>query len=551
MKRITLFFVLLLTAQILVFAQKYPYPMEIEVKIAASFAEMRDNHFHMGLDMSTFNQENKPIHAVADGYVSRVSVSPYGYGRAVYINHPDGHTTVYGHMNAFCGEIDKAVRKAQYEKESFNVDLTFAPDEIPVKKWDVIALSGNTGGSQAPHLHFEVRDTETELALNPLAFMVDIPDNVKPEVSGIKVYATNDTSQVSLLCKDKYFPILQIQNKTINVYGQIGLGADVIDRFITGSNRCGVVNTRLYDNGKLIFESNLDSISFDDTRYINSYFDFADRKKNSRYVQKSFIDTYNQLRNVYKTCKSNITVNEGETHRIKYEFRDFKGNLQVLEFSLLGKKSPTATPRTHTGYLVKADSDWTLEAHGFHVLIPRMTTYRNEYIPVIVDTTNNKVTVGNTTIPAHTAFKVRMPIKPEYLQHKDKVFAIHANEKGRTKFVSSEIHGDSILIKSREFGTFSLGLDTVPPTATSRNTSRYLRSIHMISVSPSDNLTGITDWDAYIDNEWKPFEYDYKKNRLIAYVKDLNLTAGKHQLVMKLYDAVGNEGVFKWDFWVR
>lgn len=177
MKRITLFFVLLLTAQILVFAQKYPYPMEIEVKIAASFAEMRDNHFHMGLDMSTFNQENKPIHAVADGYVSRVSVSPYGYGRAVYINHPDGHTTVYGHMNAFCGEIDKAVRKAQYEKESFNVDLTFAPDEIPVKKWDVIALSGNTGGSQAPHLHFEVRDTETELALNPLAFLVDLPDN--------------------------------------------------------------------------------------------------------------------------------------------------------------------------------------------------------------------------------------------------------------------------------------------------------------------------------------------------------------------------------------
>ncbi len=533
------------------FAQKYPYPMDFEVRISASFAEMRDNHFHMGLDMGTIGQEGIPVHSVADGYVSRISVSPYGYGRAVYINHPDGHTTVYGHLSAFSGRIDSIVRAEQYARKDFNIQLYLAPDQIPVRKWDVIALSGNTGGSQAPHLHFEVRDTETELALNPLAFLVDIPDNQKPEVSGIKVYATNDTSQVNLLCADKYYPILQIQNKQIFAYGQIGVGADVIDRFIPNGNRCGVVNTKLFDGEKLIFESNIDSISFDETRYINSLFDFADRKQNGRYVQKSFIDTFNMLHNYYKTCKSNITIREGERHSMRYEFLDFAGHKTTVNFTIVGKKSATATPPAHSGYLVKADKDWTLDAHGFHVLIPKFTMYRNEYVPVIVDTTLNRIQVGTTSIPAHTAFQVRMGLSDEQKLHKDKVYAIHTNDKGRSKFVSSEVRGDSILIKSREFGTFSLGLDTVPPSAISRNTSQYLRPSNIISVSPSDNLTGIDHYTAFIDNEWKPFEYDYKKNRLIATVKDLSLPVGKHQLIMKLYDAVGNEGVFVWDFWVR
>ncbi len=532
-------------------AQKYPYPMDYEIRISASFAEMRDNHFHMGLDMATMGREGIPVHSVDDGYVSRIVVSPYGYGRCILVNHPDGHTTLYGHLSGYPENISKVVTKAQTEAQDYSIDISFQPDEIPVKKWDVIGLSGNTGGSQAPHLHFEVRETESQKALNPLQYLVDIPDNVKPEVSGIMVYGMNDSAQVSYLCQDKYYPLYQIQNHRIPVYGQIGLGADVIDRFIPGGNRCGVVNTKLYDGDKLIFESNIDTISFDDTRYINSYFDYKDRRRNSRYIQKSFVDTYNHLRNVYKECRSIITVGEGESHNMRYEFLDHKGNQTIIKFTLTGQKSATATPRTHTGYLVRPDADWNLEAHGFGVSIPKLSLYRNEYIPVITDSIQNTISVGTPEIPVHSAISIRMGLTEEQKAHKDKVFAKHTNAKGYSQFVSSQIVGDSILIKPRIMGAFSLDIDTIPPTGVSRNTGIYLRAANMISVRPSDDKTSITDYDAYIDNVWKPFEYDYKNNRIMAWVKDLDLLPGKHQLVLKLYDAVGNEGTFTWDFWVR
>jgi len=551
MKRIIL---CLLTLALLASAslgQKYPFPLEIEMRITASFAEMRDNHFHMGLDFGTFGQQGLPVHSVAEGYVSRIVTSPYGYGRCILIDHPDGHTTLYGHLSGYPENIDSIVRKSQREKESYSIDVSFSPGEIPVKKWDVIGLSGNTGGSQAPHLHFEVRDTETQNALNPLEYMVDIPDNVKPEVAGIKVYGMNDSAQVYYQCQDRYFALYQIQNQRIPVLGQIGLGADVIDRFIPGGNRCGVVNTKLYDNEKLIFESNIDTISFDDTRYINSYFDYADRRKNSRYVQKSFVDTYNHLRNVYKECKSNITVNEGDTHNMRYEFLDYKGNLSTVKFTLVGQKSASATPRTHIGYLVHPCDNWHLEAHGFGVSIPKLTLYRNEYIPVITDSLKNTISVGSAEIPVHSAFTVRMGLSDGQKARKDKVFAKLTNQKGQSQYVSSEIVGDSILIKSRTMGSFSLDIDTIAPTAISRNTSIYLRAANMISVRPSDDKTSMTDYKPYIDGVFQPMEYDYKNNRIMAWVKDLGLQPGKHHLEIKLYDAVGNEGLFTWDFWVR
>src|SRR4051812_46271704 len=181
------------------FAQKYPQgyfrnPLDIPMQLVANFGEIRANHWHMGLDIRTNHKVNQPVHAAAEGYIARVSVEPGGFGQAIYINHPNGYTTLYGHLNSFFPALAAYVKEQQYGKESWRINLTIPPEMFPVKKGTLIALSGSTGASEGPHVHFEIRDTKTENCLNPLMFGFPIPDAVPPTISRLAMYDRNKSS---------------------------------------------------------------------------------------------------------------------------------------------------------------------------------------------------------------------------------------------------------------------------------------------------------------------------------------------------------------------
>ncbi|MCQ2229574.1 MAG: M23 family metallopeptidase [Bacteroidales bacterium] len=529
---------------------KYPYPMNIPVSISASFAELRANHFHAGLDMSTQGVIGIEVHSVADGYVSRIKVSPYGYGHALYITHPDGHTTLYGHLSAYVGEIDSVVRKEQYKKQSFEFDLMLKEGQLPVKKGQVVALSGNTGGSGGPHLHFEVRDTKTEETLNPLEFLIPITDTQAPVAYGIKVFGMTDSAQVAGRCQDRYYALADIEGKSINVAGEIGLGMHAVDYFIAGHRPCGVTGIKLYDGEKLMFRSDLERISFDETRYINSHIDFAERQTNKRFVQKSFVEPNNKLNHTYKTHER-LVVKEGEVHKMKYILNDYNGNTRVVSFTLVGKTNVQATKRTHKGDRVDWGKTWAKDTLGISVIIPREALYKDEYIEISSLQLNNDnaiYKVGNEGIPLQKAFTISIPIDSEMQKLGRKLFIGQVDSKSKQTYIGGSIEGNNIVAHSKTLGSFALGVDSIAPKIKTKNTRTNLKPSNSIMIGISDDMSGIKKYNVYIDGKWECFEYDYKNARLVTTVGRLGLKAGNHDLKAVVEDAAGNIAQWEWKF---
>ena len=410
--KLKVYFLLVFLAAFGAKAQNYINPMDIPTVLSASFAELRSNHFHGGLDIST-PHTGVPVRSVADGFVSRIKVSPYGCGYGLYINHYDGHTTVYGHLSEYAPKIDSVIRKEQYRLQSFDVD--FFPDQslLPVKQGEIVAYSGNSGGSLGPHLHLEVRDTKTDDPLNPLEYLEkEVADHRAPTVYGIKAYALDDTSAV----EEKYYELKWIENKTIDAYGHVGFGINAVDFFDVGGRPCGVVEVSLYDNEMLVFRSVLDRMPFDKTRYINSFVDFAEVQSDNRFIQKSFIDPNNRL-DIYKECKP-IIVKPGELHRMRYELKDFVGNVKKVSFNVRGVTGDSFEPRICRGRRLSWAKDYNIETFGMTINILANNFYKDEYLVIVKSDSNafNRplYTVGSRAIPVHDHITLTLPLPEDY-----------------------------------------------------------------------------------------------------------------------------------------
>jgi murein DD-endopeptidase MepM/ murein hydrolase activator NlpD len=283
------------------FGQKnYPkdfrLPLDIPMQLSGNFGELRPNHFHAGFDFKTNQREGLNVYAVFDGYVSRIKISTYGYGKAIYITHPNGFTTVYGHLQRAVGTIEDKIKEAQYKEESYEVELFLKPGELVVKKGDIIALSGNTGGSEGPHLHFEFRETATEKIVNPFFFGYDqfIKDTKKPIVTSLMVYpldaesvANRSQRPINLglsLQKDGTFISEKVQAR-----GKIGFGINAYDLDDASYNANGTYKTSLISNGKTLFNYQFDEMSFEEGRFINAMIDYNRYKKLKSRVQKLFM----------------------------------------------------------------------------------------------------------------------------------------------------------------------------------------------------------------------------------------------------------------------
>ncbi|MCQ2974850.1 MAG: M23 family metallopeptidase [Bacteroidales bacterium] len=558
-QKLLLFFIILLSLNSFAQKPKYIMPMDIPPLLSASFAEMRANHFHAGLDFTTSGEMGVPIKAVADGYVSRIKVGPFGYGTALYITHYDGYTTLYGHLSGYAPKIEKVIEAEQYKLKSFEVEYYPKENEIPVKKGEIVAFSGNSGGSGGPHLHFEVRETESEDALNPLDFLPEISDTQAPTVYGIKIYALEDDSQVAGLCSDKYFTMAQINNRTINAYGHIGFGINAVDYFIAGHRPCGVVEIALYDNDNLIFKSRLDRVPFDKSRYINSHIDFEEYQDSRNFIQKSFVDVNNNLL-IYDKSEDTF-VEEGETHKMRYELKDFIGNKKVVNFNVVGKKSETATPKTHIVGNVEWIQTCMIDTLNFVAEFPYPSFYKNEYLEI--DTSYSKVFsqtiyhLGNYRISIHNYSKIYLPL-PECITsmigtkiNQNQIYAGLIGDKNSIYYLGGKVNDKHIEVETRILGRFVVSVDTIAPNVKIKNKGSEIFYGNQIAIHLTDNKSGINKYNVYIDNQWKIFEYDYKNKQLIANVSKLNIKPGSHILKATVTDKCENEKTIEWKFRVK
>lgn len=502
-------------------AQQYRFPVNVTPALSANFGELRSNHFHSGIDFKTEQVVNKPIFAIANGYISRISVSPGGYGLALYIDHPaTGHTSVYGHLNSFSKEIAEWVKARQYEMESYTVNLYPDTNELPVKAGQQIALSGNTGGSGGPHLHFEIRDTQSEHPLDPLQYLANIPDTRKPDIRGIAFYPIYNKGIVNGIKTPTRLNIGKDSNgnplglpQTINAWGTIGIGVKAYDRMNGQSNIYGVRNVRLFVDDKQVFSSSLARFSFSDTRMINTFTDFEDWKNRRSFYMKSFVEPGNTLPFINAVNSGYIEINEERPYKLRYELEDFAGNVLKYNFTINGKSQPIEHQFACDNSMFW-DVDNNFSQMGFIINIPRNSLY-NQICFNYKKTKTEKYfsdihQVHDTPVPLHNRAEMWIMLNTDTLENKSNYGVVSINKNGTENWIGGKYGKGGVTATISELGNrYAISCDTIAPTITPVSPETW-KSQRRISIRLRDNKSGISSFRGEINGKFILFKHDIK-----------------------------------------
>ncbi len=533
--------------------------------LSGSFAELRSNHFHSGMDIKTQGVTGQTVSAAAKGYISRISISPTGYGNSLYINHTNGTTTVYGHLQKFRDDIQEYIRDIQYELKSFQVDVQLPPDIFPVEKREFIALSGNTGSSGGPHLHFEIRDTQTEEPLNPLDFGFNIIDKIPPTISGLEITPLTKNSQVENNSKKKIYPVVFFEGKyhlannpVIPVYGDIGFAFEAYDYFDGTPNKCGLSKIQLIIDGELYFLMNLHRFSFDETRYINSFIDFEAFVIQKRRFQKAYIEPGNKLSMYdYETNNGIFSATDDQIHTVDIDVEDAYGNNSVLTFRIKGEIQEFASDQLNNNNRFEWNRDNHFVNENIELDIPKENLFNSidfEYqkFPGEVGYLSDLYQLGRNTIPLFNGAKLR--IRPNYMQENlvDKSLLVSIDPiSGKYSAAGGKYENGWVSSEIKVLGLYAIRADTVAPvikplSIANKNT---LTENSRIRFTITDDLSGIAKIDGYIDGNWALFEYD-SKNSLITHYFDKNRFEmnRQHQLKLIVSDYKNNISVYEASF---
>lgn len=558
--KLIIFFILL---PILLFSQKkYTAPLDIKVYLSANFGELRNNHFHAGLDYKTEGVSNKPIYAVNDGYISRISVSPSGYGLALYINHPDGHTSVYAHMNKFNKEIAEYVKKKQYELESYKVNLFPKENELPIKRGEQIGLSGNTGGSGGPHLHFEMRDTKSEEPIDPLNFFENgFTDTVKPELNAIAFYPQFNSGVINGSNNPKYLAVSKAKSgnylpikQTITAWGKIGIGVKAYDRMNNTRNIYGVKKIELYLDNILIYRSNMNRFSYSHTRILNSFIDFQQWREHHSFYMKSFVEPGNKLQ-MYDTINFEngiINITQERTYKLKYILKDHFGNTTTYHFDIKGSKQ--SIPQKSCGKkMVWNLSNYHFE-QGFSLTIPQGNLYTDICYHHNKTVSSNYFSdihqVNTTPIPLHKSATIWLALKTNNIKDVGQYGIIKIDRKGRKKWLGGKFKNGGIETTINELGErYTIDIDTDKPTITPIASQNWVKN-RKIRISLKDNYSGIATFRGTIDGNFALFTHDTKSDIYTYYFDTERLEKNKnHTLVFMAKDNAGNDVSYSYQFY--
>jgi murein DD-endopeptidase MepM/ murein hydrolase activator NlpD len=543
-------------------------PMRIELVLAGNFCEMRSNHFHTGLDIKTKGVEGQRIYSIADGYISRLRVSPWGYGNAIYIEHDNGLTSLYAHCQKFPPYIDSLIYEIQKAYENDVVDKSVIDLKIPVKKGDLLAYSGNSGSSFAPHLHFEIRETLTEHALNPLKFKTYqnlIADHKKPNLRGIKVYAVTNNGYL-IPGRSEYFGVSEIKNNLVMNQGKpidvkniitensyLAFGIDAVDKLDVANNICGIYRVELFKDNIKIQEQITEYMNFDHNRFMNSHQDYSAFKYQKKHIHKQFKTVINPLP-IYKINNGKIDWPKA-TGEYTVKLYDAYGNQTNFTFSIgapdLTKKNSNLYTNSKkyifpdtVNYIVKNDLQVLFESSTFYE--PLEILYKE------IENDSNSRYIGNKhhfadeLIPLQKQYTIRLRIPESFKGDKNKLCVVYEDSKKRMKFVGGKVIDGWIESKVRAFGDFTLIVDDEAPfiNPLDYKNNQTITKFNTLELSITDNIAGIKSYKAYINNKWVLMYYNRKKRKYIIplnYRSKINLKKGENSVKIVVTDRMNNE----------
>lgn len=536
-------------------------PIDFKILLAGSFGELRKNHFHSGIDIRTEGVQGKPVYAVADGYVSRINISSTGFGKALYITHPNGYVSVYGHLKGFNLLIGAWVKSQQYNKESFVIDIPVEPGVLKVKKGELVAYSGNTGASAGPHLHFELRDAATQNAIDPLLFGFDVKDDIPPKILRVRIYPMDENSKVNSSGKPLTFPVsgigetCQIISKdVIQVSGNIIFGIEAFDLMNENTMKCGVHSIELYVDTTLYFSQSIDQFAFAETRYVNSLLDYPLLIQFNSLIERSYISPNNKLR-IYGKMKNRgiVSFTDDKTHKMIYLVRDESGNTSRLAFWV--KSDPLVSTgqkvtKSLTGTLFSCKSENHFVHDDIKLNLPQDALYDDldfnySVTSRVHGTYSSLYHLQNEFTPIHSFCS--LSIKPEGLPMKltSKALIVLVESPGHFSSQGGTWENGWVTTQIREFGNYAVMVDTIPPVIRPLNIFNNKNISHQsfIMVKISDDLSGIKYYRGTLNGKWILMDYDSKSNSL-TYFFDERVKRGKNTFRLVVRDGVGNESVY-------
>lgn len=530
-------------------------PIDFKIQIAGNFGELRSNHFHTGLDILTQGVEGKKVYAVADGYVSRINISGSGYGNALYVTHPNGYVSVFGHLKTFNSKISSFLDSAQHAKQQFALNLYPLPGRFPVKKGEVLAFSGNSGSSSGPHIHFEIRDRETEEPLNPLLFGIAVKDDVRPKIFSVSRYSFSDSLDWDSFSKTEY---KYINGKTIRANGNTGFGIELFDYTTGRRNTNGVYNLKLKIDDSLYFESQFDRLSFYTNRYINSYIDYGERISTRKKIVKCFIEPNNRLGNYLIKDKNGIfDFNDGKTHKIKITATDFYGNSTSVSFRVKAdssyKKRKDYTSKYFKQKLFYQKENY-FEGDGIKISFHRNSLLYNVNFQYYTSTpkanTYSKVHhIHKESTPLFNKITIALKVDSAGLPLNEKLLVARLTRDGHYQAEGGKLVDNYLVTKINSFGDFVVLADTIKPVIKPLYYKKKLVSSHKnLRFKIYDDLSGVKNYRGCVDGKWILFKYDTKYHLLKCDLLKEGIKAGKHELALKLTDYCGNSAVFKSKF---
>lgn len=517
-------------------------PFDFPLTLSGNFGELRSNHFHGGLDFKTQGVVGKPVRCIADGYVSRVLVTPGGYGQALYITHPNGYTSVYGHVLKFAPEVDRLVEEYQYGNETFEVDLQLEPGRVNFKAGETIALSGNEGYSFGPHLHMEIRRTDTGELVDPLQFYMDkIKDTTPPRATMVVLYPQRGKGVVEGVPHKKSVPVGAL-SVPVEAWGEIAAGIKAYDYMDGTHNSYGVRSVTLYVDSAEVFRSTVDRVLPEENRMINAWTDYEEFKRRGSWVMRSQILPGNRLRMLRAGGGGGVvTIGEERDYRFCYVLEDLYGNKSAYRFTVRGRRQPIAEDRPRAKHFLSWDKGNVVQEPGLELVIPRGMLYEDVALDcrVVRDTAavSFEYRLHDAPVPLQAGCELMIGVKHLPVADTTKYYIVR-KAGGRNASAGGKYENGWVKTRIRELGTYRVAVDTVPPRVTPLDRQRW-KTGH-IQFRIGDAETGIKDYQVRIDGEFALFGFSSKNARLAMRHPERLKRGVPHRLELVVTDYCGN-----------
>ena len=527
-------------------------PLDLPFSLSGTFGEPRSTHFHLGVDIKTQGKEGWEVKSIAPGYISRIRVSLGGYGKTLYIDHPDQTTSVYAHLKKFAPKIEAYIKSIQYEKESYTLQQFPKKGAFSIAAGELIGYSGNTGSSSGPHLHFEIRDTKSQKPINPLLFDLPVKDSLRPQIQKLLLFYPQNNSA---LTHSEAIALQKVNDSTyhtpiIKSSGKIGLGIQMFDRQDLSYSKNGIYKAKVNINGKNIVKFEFDQLDYSDSKKLFVNIDYPTFKEKRNKIQKLFFQKHKPLTFMkYMNDEGLFNIELGKSYQVKVIVEDFSGNASYIEMYIEGTKKKNPIKKLE-GKLIEPHLDYILTINDKEVYFPKKTFFENAVLQV--EEEKNILKIGPNLFPFNKPYEIKFRVHEQDTLKLKQTFIAKKTEK-KLSFLPTVIDKGYWKTKIMDMGDFTIVRDSIPPKISLSNfrPNQWLSKFKFIKVKIIDDFSGIKSYRGTINGEWVLFEYEPKRNLLTYNFSDKVFETAKHELVLVVEDNVGNKSTYKTTFFKK